>query len=114
MVIRYRFTVKIVGMRNNTPMPPKTTSAFRAAPSDQPRRIKYPETPPPKKLPKSAARKGTHTARRPLLSDMPFATREMGNQSVTKDQTGSARAVEMIGPQVGGSFRMSHQRNRDL
>src|SRR5260370_41258631 len=98
MVIRYRFTVKIVGMRNNTPMPPKTTSAFRAAPSDQPRRIKYPETPPPKKLPKSAARKGTHTASKPLLSEIPFANRKMGNQSVTKNQTGSVRPFEMIVP----------------
>src|SRR5216683_4810330 len=74
-VIRNRFTVKTVGMRRRTPVPPKTTSAFRAAPSDHPRLSKYPETPPPTKLPRSAAMNGTHTAIKPLLREMPLATR---------------------------------------
>ena len=74
-VIRNKFTVKMVGMRRSTPVPPKTTSALRAAPSDHPRLSKYPETPPPTKLPRSAAMNGTHTAIKPLLREMPLATR---------------------------------------
>src|SRR5215469_6470252 len=74
-VMRYRFTVRMVGMSSITPTPQKTTKAFLAAPSRQPRRIKYPEAAPPKKFPRSAARKGTHTAIKPLFNEMPLATR---------------------------------------
>src|SRR5262249_37130585 len=54
-----RLVVKIVGINRVTPKPPKITTAFRAAPNDQPRHIRCPDIQPPKKFPRSAARKGT-------------------------------------------------------
>jgi hypothetical protein len=48
--------------------------------------------PPAKKLPRSAAMNGIHTASNPLFSSMPFATREMANRSVmTKKNRVGAR-----------------------
>src|SRR5260370_1010463 len=38
----------------------------------------------------------------------------MGNQSVTKNQTGSVKPLEIIVPQVCGSFKSSRNRNRDF
>src|SRR5260370_41525241 len=38
----------------------------------------------------------------------------MGNQSVTKNQTGSVKPLEIIVPQVCGSFKRSRNRNRDF
>ena len=72
-----------------TPMPPKIMMAFLAAPSDHPLLTRKPDTAPSEKFPRSAAMNGTHTAINPVLSSIPFATRKMGNQSVTKNQTGS-------------------------
>src|SRR6185369_17257090 len=65
-VIATRFTVEIVGIRVVTPIPPKTTRALRALPSDHPRLMSHPEAHPPKKLPRSAAMNGTQTAMNPL------------------------------------------------
>ena len=43
---------------------------------------------------------GTHTAISPVLSSIPFATRKIGNQSVTKNQTGSVKLLAAIVPHV--------------
>src|ERR1700761_9007605 len=102
-VMIHNFIVKIVGISSITPNPPKTTIDFLAAPPDQPRLINTPEIHPPKKFPRSAARNGIHTATNPFLSSIPFATRKIGNQSVTKNQTGSVSPFEISVPQVCGS-----------
>src|SRR5690349_2944497 len=57
-----KLDVKIVGIRRVIPRPPNTTTALRALITGQPRRINQLESPPPKKLPRSAATNGIQNA----------------------------------------------------
>ena len=70
------------GIRNIIPMPPNTPIALRAAPTLQPRLISALDTPPPKKLPRSAARKGTQNAGQALLE------RESARHEVDREPVG--------------------------
>src|SRR5512139_3563896 len=65
-----------------------TMTAFRAVPTAQPRLIRALDTPPARKLPASAARKGTQNANRLSSSLNPRETRKIANQSVMKNHTG--------------------------
>ena len=82
-----------------------TTTNLRAPPTDQPRAINQLDRPPPKKLPRSAARNGTQNASRLLSSLKPLATRKIANQSVMKNQTGSVSVLPMMMPHVWGNDR---------
>src|SRR4029453_5808114 len=84
-----RLEVKIVGTRRVIPNPPNTTTALRALMTGQPRRINQLETPPPKKLPRSAATKGIQKASNPCSGLNPLLTRKIANQWEKKNQPGS-------------------------
>src|SRR6266850_7731676 len=59
---------KTAGISSVIPNAQATMTALRAAPTAQPRAIRRLDAPPPKKLPRSAARNGTQNARRLLSS----------------------------------------------
>ena len=44
-----------------------------------------------------------------FVNSIPLATRYIGNQSVTKNQTGSVSALARIAPQVCGKLNSSRQ-----
>src|SRR2546425_10377239 len=91
------------GISSVIPKAQITMTNLRAAPTDQPRAIKRLDRPPPKKLPRSAARNGTQNASRLLSSLNPLATRKIANQSVMKNHTGSVSVLPMMMPHVCGS-----------
>src|SRR6185436_375528 len=70
-----RFEVKIVGIKRAIPSPPKITTALRARNTGQPRLMSQLDKPPPKKLPRSAARNGIQNASNPCSGLIPFVTR---------------------------------------
>src|ERR1043165_895987 len=67
--------VNTVGISSVIPRPEITTTSLRAAPTDHPRLINQLESPPPAKLPTSAARNGIQNATRLSSRRCPLATR---------------------------------------
>src|SRR6266851_3457461 len=63
------------GTSSNIPSAPSTTTDLRARPTLQPRWISALDNPPPKKLPRSAARNGTQNASRLFSIEKPRLTR---------------------------------------
>jgi len=108
-----RFTVKIVGINSITPNPPNTTTAFRAAPSDQPRRIKNPDAAPPKKIPEIRGNKGTQNAMNPDFGEF-FGPEVNRKPNRHKEPNRIRQRLREIVPHVCGSFSKSPQREGGL
>src|SRR5512135_796637 len=85
-VIHQRFVTNAAAAIRAMPSAQTTMTALRAEPTAHPRLINALDTPPARKLPASAARKGTQNANRLSSSLKPRETRKMANQSVMKNQ----------------------------
>src|SRR4051794_36783450 len=102
-VIQTRLWRYTVAARQLMPTTPTAITHFLAAPTDAPRRMSQLETPPPRKLPASAATNGTQNASRLSSNLNPRATRYTANQSVMKNHTGSVSDLAAMTPHVWGS-----------
>src|SRR5436190_13961326 len=102
-VIQRRLWKYTVAIRQLMPATPTTITHFLAAPTGMPPRMSRLETPPPRKLPASAATNGTQKASRLSSNLNPLATRYTANQSVMKNHTGSVSDLATMTPHVWGS-----------